>query len=147
MAHVRGGIVIGQTPADFFRIKPWHADRQNPPGLENPDEFGYGQIIVWDMFEHLGTDDGIKALVSEGQAGDIHAGKVEPVTGQIIQCLMKYQFVSGGFQIVIYKIRTHAQGLFHLAGLDHVPAFTASHVQYPVAGPDVQPVEINGDHG
>jgi hypothetical protein len=44
-------------------------------------------------------------------------------------------------------IRTDTHGLVHPAGLDHVPALTAAHVQYPVAGPDLKPVEINGNHG
>jgi hypothetical protein len=103
-------------------------------------------MIIRNMFEDFGTDDCIKALIFEGQTGDIHAGEVEPGAGQVVQGLVKGQFVPGRFQIVIYKIRTDTYGLLHSAGLDHVPALTASHVQDPVTGPDIQPVEINGNH-
>ena len=99
------------------------------------------------MFQDFRADDKIKAVAFKGQAGHIHAGKIYGSAGEIVQILMKRQFLPGFNEIVKYEIRTHTAGILSAASFNGMTAFAAPDIQNPVARPDIQLVKINGKHG
>ena len=126
-------VVFAQGPAHPFRPAPRHRGAQQATGAQHAADFGQRRPVVGDVFQYLGTDYPVEAVVGEGQAQGSGRRQAETSLG-VPRLFPVAEFLAGGEQLVEVEIDAH--GVHRRLGIakNHVASLAAAQIQQAVPG-------------
>ena len=140
-------VLVGEDPVHELGPRPRHGHRHGRTRAQHPGQLGHRCDVVGDVLEHLGGDDPVEGPVGERQVESVALDCPHP----------------GALGIELAGVGHGPEGVTHpghlvVAGvegddlgppaccLEGVAAEAAPEVEQSVAGPQAQPVVVDGQH-
>lgn len=136
--------LVGQRPADQFRIPARYRQSEDAPGPKDASALGDGWAIHGKVLEHLSGDHAVERRVVKGQcryvtdrprSGDL--SRRRPINEERVErshCLLDF-YVGVVERDDMRAAQPRFQGM---------PAATTPDIEYPLAAPQAQPPEVDG---
>ena len=121
-------------------------DHSHPYEHENFVIKGQGQVMIGDVFQHLGANDHVEYGVAEGQATRVGGGQEPPAAPVRADTVVKVQTLTRRLQIVRIDVHPDRPAAGQGIGGRHVASTAASDVEDAAPGRQAEALKRDGMH-